>query len=263
MTTHDPDTIANQDDVEFAIELARAAGEFTQRFFGRRDLRVDAKADGTPVTDADRGAEALVVEAINQRFPDDAVLGEEHGGQTGTTGRQWVIDPIDGTKAFARGVPLYSNLVSLLIDGVPTVGVINLPAVNQTIWGGVGLGAFVNGDRCSVSSVSKPSDAFVVTSGFGAWPVGATERIGETGMKLRTWGDAYGYYLVATGQVEGMVDPIAELWDLAAPSVIVPEAGGTFTHHDGAQWTCAPGELPSAVATNGLLHDTVRNAVWG
>ncbi len=262
MTTDPTNTAANEDDVEFAIDLARAAGEFTQRFFGRADLTVEAKADGTPVTEADRGAEAVVVEAISQRFPDDAILGEEHGAQNGTTGRHWVIDPIDGTKAFARGVPLYSNLVSLLVDGVPVVGVINLPAVEQTVWAGTGLGAFVNGARCAVNTVSDPADAFVMTSGFGAWPVGATERLGAAGMKLRTWGDAYGYYLVATGQVEAMVDPIAELWDLAAPSVIVPEAGGCFTHADGSPFTCKPGEAPSAVASNGRVHDTVRRALW-
>ena len=164
MREHPP---VDDDLVALAVDIARAAGELTLGWFGRRDLAVDHKGDGSPVTAADLAAESLMRERLLARFPDDAVIGEEHQDTDGTSGRTWVIDPIDGTKAFARGVPLYSNLLALVDEHGPAVGVINLPALGETVWAGRGRGAFCNGEPCRVSNRATLDGAYAMTSGFG------------------------------------------------------------------------------------------------
>lgn len=247
---------ADPDEVRAAVEIARAAGDITLDHFGSNDLVVEHKGDGSPVTVADLAAEEFIRERLAAVFPDDSVIGEEHQDRAGTSGRTWVIDPIDGTKAFTRGVPLYSNLLSLVDEHGPALGVINLPALEETVWAGRGLGAFHDDDPCRVSEHGTLDGAYLCTSGTGYWPPEILQRVLDSPLVVRTWGDAYGYALVATGRAEAMVDPEAFPWDVAGVAVIIAEAGGTFTGMGG---NAGPDEWRngSGVATNGLIHDTL------
>lgn len=239
--------------LEAAVTIIRKAGDFTLQHFRRDDLAIDRKGDGTPVTVADRGAERLVREELERLFPDDGILGEEEAEKIGTSGRRWILDPIDGTKAFTHGVPLYTNLLALEDEDGIAVGVINVPALGETVAAGRGLGCFANGAPVTVNDHASLEGACISTSGFNIWSDAAMLRVKETGMQLRTWGDGYGYVLVATGRIEAMVDPVAELYDLAPMPIILSEAGGRFTSYSGAE---GPGH-GSGVATNGKVHDDV------
>ena len=244
---------ANPADLDTCVEIAREAGQLTLEWYRGSAFSIDHKHDGSPVTAADLAVETLMRERLNDTFPNDSVLGEEHPDTSGTSGRTWVIDPIDGTKAFMRGVPLFANLLALVDEHGPAVGVINLPALGETIWAGRGLGAFHNGEPCRVNDREGIDGAFVCTSGFGYWPDAALRVLLDSPVKLRTWGDAYGYALVATGQVEAMVDPKAFPWDLAPIAIIIAEAGGSFSAFDGRTgadvWSSG-----SAIATNSRIH---------
>lgn len=251
--TADPDLLSE------AVELARAAGEATLRWFRNDELAIDRKGDGTPVTQADREAERLIRAELAVRHPDDGVLGEEEPETHGTSGRRWILDPIDGTKAFTHGVPLYSNLLAVEDDHGIAIGVINIPALGETVWAGRGLGCFCNGQPARVSAVASVAESYISTSGFSPWSDEAILALQNTGAHLRTWGDGYGYVLVATGRVDAMVDPIAELYDLAPMPVILAEAGGRFTSLDGED---GPGH-GSGIATNGLLHESLLAALGG
>lgn len=238
----------------FAREVVTAAGELTQSYFRSADLEVIAKEDGSPVTAADQGAERLIRDAIAAQFPNDAILGEEYGATEAASGRQWVIDPIDGTKAFAAGVPLYSNLLAVIDDGVPVLGVLNLPALGEMFSAVIGHGATCNGDTIRVSDKQSLQGSYVMTSSVRYWPEPFLQRVLDEEIILRTWGDAYGYAMVATGRAEAMIDPRANLWDVAPIGVILSEAGGAFTDLQGnAQVTAGNG-----IGTNGVLHDTFR-----
>ncbi len=233
-----------------AVALIREAGELTLRWFGSAGLTVDKKDDGTPVTDADRAAERLIRERLEERHPGDAVLGEEEGQSSGTTGRRWVIDPIDGTKAFTRSVPLYTNLLAADDEDGPLLGVINMPALGEVVYAGRGIGCFCDGRPARVSSRADVRGAYLTTSGFGYWSEERLLAVKRAGLQLRTWGDGYGYALAATGRVEAMVDPVAAVWDLAPMPVILSEAGGRFTSIDGG----ATIDAGDGLATNGVLH---------
>lgn len=242
----------------FALEIITAAGEFTQQHFRSADLAIETKADGSPVTIADQGAEQMIRDAIAAEFPTDSIMGEEYGADaspgSASSGRQWVIDPIDGTKSFTAGVPLYSNLLAVIDDGVPVLGIINLPATGELLSAVVGGGAFCNGEPCHVSQKSSLDGAYVMTSSVRYWPENYLQGVLDQGIILRTWGDAYGYAMVATGRAEAMIDPRANVWDVAPIGVILSEAGGAFTDLDGnAQVTAGNG-----IGTNGVLHDTFR-----
>ncbi len=243
----------SNDLLAFAVDLARRAGEVTLPWFRHPDLGVESKVDGTPVTRADRAAERFLREAIAGTFPDDAIVGEEEEDRAGSSGRTWIIDPIDGTKAFTRGVPLYCNLVALVDADGPAVGVINLPALGETVAAGRGLGCFENDRPCQVSSRATLDGAYLCSSSFDHWDTDALARVRSAGLIRRTWGDGYGYALVATGRVEVMVDPEAAVWDLAPMPVILAEAGGRFTGMHGED----DAGCGSGVATNGVLHDDV------
>ncbi len=245
--------------LEVAVTIARQAGELTLTHFRSDTLVVDRKDDGTPVTDADRGAERLIREELTARFPDDAILGEEEAEQAGTSGRRWIIDPIDGTKAFTHGVPLYTNLLALEdADGI-AVGVINVPALGEMVSAGRGLGCFANGAPCSVNGNASLEGAYLTTSGYDGWDDDCLLRAKRTGLNLRTWGDGYGYVLVATGRVEAMFDPSAERYDLAPMPVVLDEAGGRFTSLDGQD---GPGH-GTGLATNGHLHEDLLTLLHG
>jgi histidinol-phosphatase len=247
--------------LESAIELAREAGELTLRYF-RTDLAVELKHDETPVTQADRGAEALIREGIGKRFPEDSILGEEHGFHGGS-GATWVIDPIDGTRSFIAGVPLYAVLIAC-VDGrydgseeIPTdrvlLGVIHVPPAQETLWASRDAGAFLNGMRCNVSSHRSVSGCRFATSDFADLArrePALFASVADGAAVSRTWGDAYGYMLVATGRIDAMIDPIVSPWDIAPLPVILEEAGGACTDLDGRRVLGR-----SVVASNGLLQE--------
>jgi histidinol phosphatase-like enzyme (inositol monophosphatase family) len=237
--------------VDDAVRLARRAGDATLRWFRSADLGVQTKANGTPVTDADRTAERLVRSWLEVNYPDDAVVGEEETDRPGSSGRRWIVDPIDGTKAFTRGVPLYSTLLAVEDEHGPAVGVIHLPALRETVWAGRGLGCFANGQPARVNGKPSLAGAYVMASAVDHWPGRSLDALHAAGAVVRTWGDGYGYALVATGRAEAMVDPVVAPWDLAPMPVILAEAGGRFTDYSGV--TRIDGG--SGVATNGLVHD--------
>jgi histidinol phosphatase-like enzyme (inositol monophosphatase family) len=246
----------NPADVDYAVDIVRRAGELTLGWFQSPDLDVDAKGDGTPVTVADRAAERFMREQIAERWPDDAVIGEEEADQSGTSGRTWIIDPIDGTKAFTHGVPLYTNLLALNDAHGPAIGVINVPAIGVTVWAGRGLGCFENGQPAHVNDRSQLDGGYVSTSGLGTWSDRDLLAVRATGAQMRTWGDGYGYALVATGRIEAMVDPVAAIWDVAPMPVILTEAGGRFTDLRGDNRV----DGGCGIASNGLVHDDLLAA---
>lgn len=245
-----------------AVEWTRAAGELTLGWFNHTELKIDAKGDGSPVTQADRAAERLLRELIEAEYPDDSIHGEEEDDKVGSSGRRWVIDPIDGTKAFSHGVGTYSNLLYMEDERGGAIGVINLPALGETVAAGRGLGCFFDGAPCSVSTHSELRGAYLSSTAFELWTPEHFGAVMRAGMELRTWGDAYGYALVASGRIEAMSDPVLAWWDLAALTVIIPEAGGRMTTWDG-QDEHRPDGLGnySAIASNGLLHDELVNVL--
>jgi histidinol phosphatase-like enzyme (inositol monophosphatase family) len=253
-------TAVDQTLVRQAVDLARQAGEISLKWFRSSDLHVDRKGDGTPVTEADRSIERFLRQEIGRLYPGDGVLGEEEPEQVGSTGRRWIVDPIDGTKAFTHGVPLYSNLLAVEDTDGLVVGVVNVPAIGEMVWAGRGGGCFWNGQPAHVSQRDRLAGAYVTTSGYDGWDDDALLRVKRAGMQLRTWGDGYGYLLVATGRIEAMVDPIAERYDLAPMPVIIAEAGGRFSDLDGNDGAIDGG---NGVATNGRLHDDLLRALTG
>jgi histidinol phosphatase-like enzyme (inositol monophosphatase family) len=246
------------------VDLTREAGELTLRWFRDTSLGVDRKRDGTPVTDADRAAERLLRERLGERFPDDAVIGEEEPTSQGSSGRTWVIDPIDGTKSFTHGVPLYSNLLALYDDEGCALGVINLPALGTTVYAGRGLGCFVDGEPTRVNTTETLAGACVCTSGLGPWSQAHLDAIRAAGPLFRTWGDGYGFALVAMGHVEAMVDPRVAVWDLGPLPVVIREAGGRYTDLRGREEVLLDAEITSSsVATNGRVHDELLALIGG
>ncbi len=238
-----------------AQEAAHLGGRRTLAYFGTATAAPEWKADRTPVTLADREAERLIRGVIGRAFPDHAILGEEDGETAGSAAVRWIVDPLDGTRTFVRGVPLYGTLIGVEVEGEPAVGVVYLPALDEMVSAARGLGCTWNGRPCRVSAATTLSDALAVVTDervararSGAW-----DRLaGGTAMQ-RTWADCYGYVLVATGRAEVSLDPIMNVWDCAALLPIVEEAGGRFTDWSGRR-TIHGGE---AVATNGVLHDAV------
>lgn len=244
------------------IEIAAAAGTHTLKYFCSAALTVDAKADSSPVTIADREAEQLARRLLENRFPEDTVQGEEFAETTGDSEYRWVIDPIDGTKSFVCGVPLYSTLLAVEHQGHPLAGVILIPALDEIIVGAQGLGAWTRrGDqpwrKASVSAQSDLSQAVFVTSEVRTFDLrnagDAYRRLQQATWLTRTWGDGYGYLLVATGRADVMIDPLCNAWDVAAILPILTAAGGRFTDWQG-QTTVRGGD---GVGTNGRLHAAV------
>jgi histidinol phosphatase-like enzyme (inositol monophosphatase family) len=240
-----------------AAELARLIGDVALRHY-RSGLAVETKADGSPVTIADRAAEEAAREWVRRYFPDDGVLGEEFGEERPGARRRWVIDPIDGTKSFVHGAPLWGSLVALCEGETVLAGAAAFPAIGEWIAAAPQAGCWWNGSRCAVSSVATLSVATVLTTDerFRERPGrrAGWRRITDAASVARTWGDCFGYLLVATGRAEVMCDPILSPWDAAALYPIVREAGGVFTDWDGRD-TAFGG---SAVATNHALARSVR-----
>jgi histidinol phosphatase-like enzyme (inositol monophosphatase family) len=257
--------------LETAIAAAQLAGRETLRWCGDAGLVVDVKSDASPVTQADRAAEAILRRELLGAFPADAFLGEETGATAGTSGYEWIVDPIDGTKSFIRGVPLYATLVGCRHGGRGVLGVIAIPALEELAYAAVGGGAWtVRGGgppaAARVSSRGTLASALVCSSDFvdfGRWSAGgdagraARERLDRAAELVRTWGDGYGYLLVATGRADVMIDPRLNPWDAAAVEVVVTEAGGRFSDWHG-QDSIDSGD---GLATNGLVHDEVLQAI--
>lgn len=245
--------------VDLAVELATGAGALTRKWFDRGPVAFDTKDDGTPVTEADKAAERYLREQIASAFPTDTVIGEEEEVREGTSGRTWIIDPIDGTKSFTRGVPLYGTLLGIRDEHGPAVGVIVMPALDEVVAAGRGRGCTHNGVATSVNDIDRLPASFLMTSGFDYWPdPEPRDRALSSDLTLRTWGDAYGYVLLATGRVEAMLDPLINVWDVAPMQVIIPEAGGRVSNEAGEPWT----EGRTFVATNGLIHDQLIDALF-
>ncbi|MDY0812091.1 histidinol-phosphatase [Kitasatospora purpeofusca] len=251
------------DDLRLAHVLADSADSVTLERFRALDLRVETKPDLTPVSDADKAAEELVRSILQRARPRDAVLGEEFGLQ-GSGPRRWVIDPIDGTKNYIRGVPVWATLIALLEDGPdgverPVVGIVSAPALHRRWWAAKGLGAYTGrslakASRIHVSGVSRIEDASFSYSSLSGWEErGRLEPfldLTRACWRTRAYGDFWSYMMVAEGAVDIAAEPELSLWDMAANSVIVEEAGGRFTGLDGIP---GPGGA-DAVASNGLLH---------
>jgi histidinol-phosphatase len=257
-----------RDDVALALQLADQADALTMERFGALDLHVDTKPDLTPVTDADRSVETALRDTLSQQRPDDPVLGEEFGGTTAFAGRQWVIDPIDGTKNFVRGVPVWATLIALLQDGVPVAGMVSAPALQRRWWAGAGEGAFVSfaggpARRVTVSSVADLESASLSFSSLSGWAVlGLRDHLIEltdTVWRVRAYGDFLSYCLLAEGAVDIAAEPEVNLWDLAALDILVREAGGSFSSLAGV----AGPHGGSAVATNGRLQEAVLSRLYG
>jgi histidinol-phosphatase len=251
--------------MDFAARTAQAGGAVTLQHFGLVDVAF--KRDGSEVTAADLAAETHIRQLLAAAFPDDGVLGEEHAETPSRSGRRWIIDPIDGTRSFASAVPLYGVLLTLEDAGRPVLGCCHFPPTGQTLVAARGAGAWLNGVRVQASACDDLAAARVVTSGLEYWRDNGTdaqragwERLVNTTRTARTWGDAFGYYLVATGRAEIFADPVCgQYYDYAPFAVIIPEAGARLTQFDGAP--VAP--MTSAIAANLPLHDAARALLLG
>jgi len=249
------------DDLRLAHMMADNADSLTMSRFKALDLKVDAKPDLTPVSDADVAVEDAIRRTLKSARPRDAVHGEERE-DTGWGPRRWVIDPIDGTKNFVRGVPVWATLIALMVENQVVVGVVSAPALGRRWWAGLGGGAFtgktlLQGSPCQVSVVTDATDASLSYSSLHGWVESGRGQqfvdLMRNSWRTRAYGDFWSYMLVAEGAVDIATEPELALHDMAALDVIVREAGGRFTNLDGADGTNGPG----AIATNGLLHDAV------
>jgi len=250
------------DDLALAHLLADTADSISMSRFRALDLRVESKPDLTPVSDADTAVEQAIRSTLARARPRDGVLGEEFGltvAAAGPGSRRWVIDPIDGTKNFVRGVPIWGTLIALIEGDTPVAGLVSAPALGRRWWGARGHGAYAGkhqhaATRIEVSAVGRLADASVCYASLDGWQqIGRLPQLVDLSLaawRSRAYGDFYGYMLLAEGAVDAMVEPELSLWDVAALIPIVTEAGGTFTDLDGRP---GPGG-GSAIASNGLLH---------
>ncbi len=246
----------------FAHDLAWKAGKVTLRYF-QTGVTADRKADESPVTVADRETEQFLREHIQQRYPSHAIVGEEAGASGSAEAEwRWILDPIDGTRSFVHGVPLYGVMIGLEYAGEVVVGVVNIPALGEIVAAGRGMGCWWNGRRCQVSTVPRLSEGVLLSTAmhdryqkYGRQA--AFDRLVAAAETTRTWGDCYGYLLVATGRAEAMIDPAMQIWDAAPLLPILQEAGGTFTDWQGTP-TIEGGE---GIGTNGLVLDEVLAAI--
>lgn len=244
----------HDDDLALALELADLADLITVSRHRADNLVIETKPDRTPVTDADRAVETAVRDRLAEARPDDGVIGEEFGGD-GASAREWIVDPIDGTASFMRGMPTWATLIALREAGVVTVGVVSMPALQRRWWARRGGGAFANGEPIHVSGIRELADAQLCWSGIESWDeVGRPDPIlalCRAVWRTRGIGDAWQYMLVAEGVAEIALDPEAKIWDFAPMQVIVEEAGGRFTALTGE----ATIDGGSGIATNGHVHD--------
>ncbi len=244
---------AYREETELALRMAQEAGKIILAYF-QTAVQVETKKDNSPVTIADRKSEEALRALMEKHTPGYGIIGEEFGTQSGSADREWVIDPIDGTKAFIHGVPLFGTLLALLEKGKPVVGVISLPALGHVMYASLGNGCVVDGEPCRVSSIARVEDSLLLDGS-----ISTMERLGHgpawSALRARAklhrgWGDCYGHFLVACGRAEAMVDPIVSVWDVAPMAIILPEAGGRFTSISGKDSITDA----SGISSNGLVH---------
>ncbi len=246
-----------EDLAAFALDAARAAGRITlARFGGLQPF--DLKHDRSPVTATDREAEEFLRGRLDDHCPRDGVIGEEFGVREGDSGRRWTVDPIDGTRAFARGVPLYGVLMGLLDGDEAILGVVHLPALHETVVAGRGLGCEWHRESgppipARVSRAARLADSLVLSTDLQRLSEGARARLADAAGLVRTWGDCWGHVLVATGRAEAMLDPVMQPWDSVPLVPVVEEAGGRATTLSGARDPAGG----SVVSTNGLVHPEI------
>jgi len=242
---------------DFILELARASGDFIRPLFGRHDLAVELKSDRTPVTQADRGAEELLRRMIAARFPDHGIIGEESGSDRPGAEFVWVLDPVDGTKSFVTGVPLWGTLIALLHQGQPVLGCIHQPVLGQLMVGDNRV-TTLNGAPVRCRPTTQLAAATLLT---GDWlspaqyqNAAAFDRLAKSAKLCRTWGDCYGYLLLAAGWADVVVDPIMNPWDIAALVPVIRGAGGVIT-----DWTGGPAypARSTVAAATPALHSSV------
>lgn len=253
--------------IAFALKLATEASNTTLKYFRTDRFNVERKRDKSPVTEADKETESVVRHLIQEHFPGDAVIGEEMGSVSGNTDYEWIVDPIDGTKSFISGVPLYSTLVGMTFRGEPIIGVIAIPALKEIVIAAKDFGAWYGTvdsnnvplamKKASVSKQGALEDGLMVTSQVDNFQhrnaSSAYSQLESMAYVTRTWGDGYGYLLVATGRAEVMIDPIVNPWDVAAVAPVIQEAGGRFSSWDGRYDIRAS----HCLGSNGLVHDVV------
>jgi histidinol-phosphatase len=236
-----------------AIKFAKLGGDSTLSYFNE-SFSLEYKEDESPVTNADREAERIIRDAIRKSFPDHGIIGEEFGTENEDASVVWILDPIDGTKSFIHGVPLYTTLIGVLIHQIPTVGVIYAPALNEMVAAAKGEGCTLNGKPCRVRECKELSKATFLSTNVNSFEEYGFEESFEELLKLsrihRTWGDAYGHMLVATGRADIMIDPVLNIWDAAALLPVITEAGGSYTDIFGRSSI----ETGNAISTNHSLR---------
>jgi len=248
--------------LEVALDLAKTAGKSTLEYFQNADLTFEKKEDASPVTVADQNSEKIIRAGLADKFPEDGIIGEEYGTVEGSTGYRWIVDPIDGTKAFIAGVPLFGTMIGIEKDGKSQVGVVYIPGLDECIYAAQGQGAWYeqpNRDpvQARVNKTATLAEGIMVTSQVSTFNKrNATQgflELEERSFVTRTWGDCYGYMLVATGRAVAMIDPLMSIWDSAAVQPIMEEAGGTFT-----SWTGEPTIFSGdGIGTNGLVLEEI------
>ncbi len=258
-------------DLRLALALADAADEITTRRFRALDLRSERKPDRTPVTDADRAVEELIRTSLAEHRPADVFVGEESGesgAERASTDRVWIVDPIDGTKNFLRGVPAWATLIALVVDGTPAVGVVSAPRLRRRWWAARGLGAWAATaeeppERLRVSTVSQLEDAYLSTTHLGTWVEYASRdaylALADACWENRAFGDFWQHCLVAEGAIDLAAEPVVNAWDVAALQVLVEEAGGRFSDLRGTRTH----EGGDALSSNGPLHDAALRVLGG
>ena len=248
--------------LQAAVHAAHAAGDIARHYF-KTNLTVEIKADRTPVTKADRECEACIVDVLRMQFPDYGFLGEELGEQPGNRSVRWIIDPIDGTKNFIRGIPFFATLIALEEDGEVTAGVMYAPALDDLLYAQKGQGAFANGKQVYVSDVNRLQDAMLIHGGLNdlkarpCWH--PFLRLVDATSRQRGFGDALGHSLVVQGLAEVALEPEIKPWDVAATKIILTEAGGRFSDFAGTP-SIYTGD---AVISNGQVHDEIIRIVQG
>lgn len=253
-------------DLEFAKTLADVADKITLGRYLAQDLKIETKPDATPVTEADHATELKLRELIQSTLPADGILGEEFGQTDGSNNRVWILDPIDGTKNYLRGVPVWATLIALVEDDEPIVGMVSCPALGRRWWASKNNGAFTSDfdgtiRKISVSGVSKISDAFFSYSDRIGWEKfsGAFQKLTDSVWRTRAYGDFLSHLLVAEGAVDIAAEPELKKWDMAANNIIVTEAGGLVTGLKGGRAF----DESNALSTNGKLHQECLKLING
>lgn len=243
-----------------AVEISKLGGNHTLKYF-KKNVEIITKADDSPVTIADRETEKLMREEILKRYPNHGIIGEEYGKTNENASIQWILDPIDGTKSFIHGIPLYTTLIGIMIDNEPIIGIINAPALNEICAAAIGHGATFNGEKCSVRNTDKMEDATFLVTDYNGFKEHGMQNYLEALLKEtrinRSWGDAYGHMMVAVGRADIMFDPELHIWDAAALLPVLKESGGVFSDVNGNE-TIHSG---NGFSTNKALFPKIKSLI--